>query len=102
MTIIGGPYVAGESRSACKMYAKEMRNPPQIHVLRTKEHPTKNAQGELEEIVFTKADSRWVHHPHTDALVITAMVTNNNVHRLLVDDGSAIDIIYLNVYKRMG
>ena len=39
---------------------------------------------------------------HVDALVITARVANSNVHRLLVDDGSTVDIIYLDVYKSMG
>ena len=43
LTIIGGPHVARESRSACNRYAKEVRNPPQIHVLGTEESPTKNA-----------------------------------------------------------
>ena len=62
----------------------------------------KSARRELEDIVFTKVDARWVHHPHTEALVITARVANSNVHRMLVDDGSAIDIIYLDAYKRMG
>ena len=53
-------------------------------------------------IVFTKAYSRWVNHPHADALVITTSVTNSNVHRLLADDGSVIDIIYFDAYKKMG
>ena len=39
---------------------------------------------------------------HANALVITARVSNNNVHKLLVNDGSTIDIIYLNAYKRVG
>ena len=34
-------------------------------------------------------------------MVITARVANSNVHRMLVDDGSAVDIIYLNTYKRI-
>ena len=80
---------------------KEARIPPQIHVLKTEERPTKNARQELEDIVFTKADARWVNHPHVDALVITARVANSNVHRLLVDDGNTVDIIYLDAYKWM-
>ena len=95
LTIIGGPHVVGESRSARDMYAKEARNLRQIHVRRTKEHLTKNEQRELKDIVFTVADARWVHHPYVDALVITARVANNNIYRLLVDDGIAVDIIYL-------
>ena len=62
----------------------------------------KSVQRELEDVVFTEADARWVHHPHSDAFVVTTWVTNINVHRMLVDNGSAIDIIYLDTYKRMG
>ena len=47
-------------------------------------------------------DARWVHHPHADALVIIARVTNSNVHCLMIDDGNAMDILYLNAYKRIG
>ena len=62
----------------------------------------KSAWWELEDIVFTEVDTRWVHHPHSDALVITTWIINNNVHKILVDNGSAIDIIYLDAYKGMG
>ena len=71
-------------------------------MLRTEEHPTKNTRWELEDIVFNEVDARWVHHPHVDALVIIARIANSNVHRLLVDNGSAVDIIYLHAYKIMG
>ena len=91
LTIIDRPHVARESCNACDKYGKEVRNHPKIHVLRTEERLTKNARWELEDIVFTKADTMWVHHPH-----------NSNVHRVLVDDGNVVDIIYLNAYKRMG
>ena len=71
-------------------------------MVRIEEHPTKNVGRELKDIVYTEADARWVHHPQVDALVITARVANNNVHRLLVDDNNVVDIIYLDAYKRMG
>ena len=29
-------------------------------------------------------------------------MTNSNVHRMLVDDSNAIDIIYLNAYNKIG
>ena len=35
-------------------------------------------------------------------MVITGRVANSNVHRMLVDNGSTVDIIYLDAYKRMG
>ena len=96
LTIISGPHVAKKSFSACNRYAKEARNPPQIHVLRKEERPTKNAQQKLEDMVFTKVDAMWVYHLHADTLVFTARVSNNNVHRLLVDDGSVVEIIYID------
>ena len=39
--------------------------------------------------------------PHADALVITARVANSNVHRLVVDEGSTVDMLYVDAYKRM-
>ena len=101
LTIISGPYIAGESHSTCDKYVKEAKNAPQIHVLKTEELPTKSTRWELEDIVFTEANTRWVHHLHVDALVIIVRIANSNVHRLLVDNGSAVDIIYLDAYKRM-
>ena len=72
---------------------KEATSPPQAHVHRTDKRPLKSTQGEHEDIVFTETDSRWVHHPHTDALVITIRVANSNVHRMLIDNGSVVAII---------
>ena len=43
-----------------------------------------------------------MHHPYSDTLVIIARVANINVHRILVDNERIVDIIYLNVYKRVG
>ena len=102
LTIIGGSHLAGESSSVHYKYAKEAKTPPQIQVHRTEEWHTKFTWQELEDIIFTKADTRWVHHPHADALVITTRVTNSNVHRLMADDGNAMDILYLDAYKRIG
>ena len=102
LTIIDGFHLAGESCSAHDKYTKEAKTPPQIHVHRTKERTAKHVRRELEDIVFTEVDARWVHHPHPNALVSIARVANSNVHRLMVDDGSAMDIFYLDAYKRMG
>ena len=49
---------------------------------------------QLDDIVFTKADVSWVHNPHEDALVITIEIANSLVYRLLVDNRSAINILY--------
>ena len=47
-------------------------------------------------------DARHIRHPYCDVLVVKAMVVNHNVHRILVDNGSSVDILYFQEYERMG
>ena len=41
-----------------------------------------------------------MHHPHENALVITVEVANSLVHQLLVDSGSAVNILYWDAYQK--
>ena len=101
LTIFRGPHVVGKSRNVGDRYAKEVWSALLAHVHRTDECPVQSAQWELEDVVFIKVDVKWVHHLCSDAFVITARVANSNVHRMLVDSGSAVNIIYLDAYKRL-
>ena len=93
-TIIGRPHVVGDNCSARDRYAKEAKKLPWTHVHMADEPPIGNTQRELEDIIFAEVDIKWVHHPHIDDFFIIVRVANNNVHRMLVDNGSAIDILY--------
>ena len=73
-----------------------------LHMYVKQKAPRKIVQWKLDDIVFTEADFKWVQHLHSNALVIIARVTNNNVHRILVYDGNVVDIIHLDTYKKMG
>ena len=64
--------------------------------------PAKQTRGEAEDITFSETDARHVHHPHCDALVVKAMIANNNIHRIMVDNRSSVDILYLQAFERMG
>ena len=44
----------------------------------------------------------WVHHPFEDALVIIAEVAKSLIHRLFVDTGSAVNILYWDAYQKTG
>ena len=57
---------------------------------------------EDDDIIFTEADARGVHHAHNDPLVVIAMIGNLNMHRTLVDDRNSVDILYLEAFKKMG
>ena len=52
-------------------------------------------------IAFDSDDRDTVQDPHHDALVITLYVANHFVRRILVDNGSSINIIQLETLKRM-
>ena len=101
LTIFEGPHVSGESQNTRDKYAKDAQSAPLTHVHRTDKRLVKSVRQELKDVVFTEVDTRWVHYPHSDALVITARVANSNVHMILVYTRSDVDIIYLDAYKRM-
>ena len=57
---------------------------------------------ENDDITFKESDAHLVHHPHCDILVIIMMMANNNVHRILVDSGSSVDILYYHAFQKIG
>ena len=50
-------------------------------------------------IEFSEDDVRRLHHPHDDALVIRIRVRDYNTHRVLVDNGSLVDILYYPAFQ---
>ena len=64
--------------------------------------PTKQFREEIDDITFSVREAHHVRHPYCDALVIKAMIANNNVHKMLVDNGSSVDILYFQAFERMG
>ena len=46
------------------------------------------------DIVFIETDASWVHYPHEDAIVITTKITNSLIHWVLIDSGSAVNILH--------
>ena len=52
-------------------------------------------------IGFTKEDGRRLHHPHNDVLVVSIQVRDYNTHRVLVDNGSSIDILYYPTFQQI-
>ncbi|XP_075636719.1 uncharacterized protein LOC142608953 [Castanea sativa] len=50
---------------------------------------------------FSEEDARRLHHPHNDALVVSIRVGDDNTHRVLVDNGSSVDILYYSAFQQM-
>ena len=52
-------------------------------------------------IGFLDEDFAGVLQLYTDALVVTLTIANQNVHHILVDNGSSIDILYWFAFKKL-
>ena len=50
---------------------------------------------------FNEADARGVKQPHNDPLVIMLNIVGFNTKRILVDNGSSADIIYLPAFQQL-
>ncbi|XP_024020099.1 uncharacterized protein LOC112091242 [Morus notabilis] len=83
-TVLGGPYIGGDSRRSQKDYAHEARG--YSHT----------------DMAFNEDDASGVHFPHNDALVVEAMIGNHTVCRILVDNGSSMDLLYSDCLEKMG
>ena len=51
---------------------------------------------------FTEDDLEMVQYPHNDALVISLQIGECQVKRILIDQGSSCDIMYVRCYKELG
>ena len=48
-----------------------------------------------------RSDKIGTIQPHNDALVVTLRIEGYDVKRVLIDQGSAVEIMYPNLYKRL-
>ena len=63
-------------------------------------HEPKKARLEWPLVMgFSNEDKIGTIQPHDDALVITLRIGNYDVKRVMVDQGSAAEIMYLDLYK---
>ena len=50
---------------------------------------------------FFEEVTRGIKQPHDDLLVIMIMIEGFNIRRVLVDNGSSADIIYLSAFQQL-
>ena len=53
-------------------------------------------------ISFSNSDLRDVQLPHNDPLVVTLRIGNFDVRRVLIDQGSFAEVMYYDLYKKLG
>ena len=63
-------------------------------------HEPKRARLDWQLVMrFSNEDKIGTIQPHDDALVITLQIEDYDVRRVMVDQGSAAEIMYLDLYK---
>ena len=93
--ITRGPVVGGSYKSLKKAVQRQMNN---IHVkhLMVKHRRTGN-----DDIVFFEQDVKGIRQPHNDPLVITLTIKGFNTQRVLVDNGSSANVMYMMDFQQM-
>ena len=91
--IVGGTAVTGSSKKSRKTYLRMVQNVQLIGSV------PKIARRESPIIGFSVEDARRLHHPHDDALVVSIRIEDYNMHRVLVDNGNSVDILYYPAFQ---
>ncbi|KAL2532255.1 Uncharacterized protein Adt_05606 [Abeliophyllum distichum] len=94
-TIFGEPYVGEHTMNSRQNYAKAAREEP-IESWQVYNHRSKAPQ-----ITFIEEDEADILYPHCDALVVHAVVAKNGLGQMLVDDGSALNILFGSAFDQM-
>ncbi|XP_075655159.1 uncharacterized protein LOC142625369 [Castanea sativa] len=92
-TIAGGPFTGGSYKSLKKTCQRQVNS---VHM----EPPLKQRQAN-QDMFFYEEDARGVRQPHNDPLVITLTIEGFNTKRILVDNDSSADIMYLPAFQQL-
>ncbi|KAL5545185.1 hypothetical protein UlMin_008969 [Ulmus minor] len=93
--ITGGSEISGISYSAARRHARVSVNPETC----SSQPPAGEATDQVISFVDNEATS--LINPHHDALVISLLVANCKIKRILVDNGSSTNVLFLNALKEM-
>ena len=92
-TITGGPFTSGSFKSLKKAYQRQVNS---VHM----KPPFKQKRTD-QDMSFNEADARGVRQPYNDPLVIMLTIEGFNTKRILVDNGSFADIIYVPAFQQL-
>ncbi|GFY88793.1 hypothetical protein Acr_06g0007330 [Actinidia rufa] len=96
-TIHGGFGSGGYSTSSRKRHARSAHRPAEEEIYNL----SSSLVADQTPITFSNDDLRGLHLPHDDALVVSAVIANFNVQRILIDNGSSADILFISAFERM-
>ena len=86
-----------ESGSARKAHLCSIRSGETLKVQAVSKSPRLDTT-----ITFSDSDMEGCQHPYDDPLLIRAIVANKTVHKVLIDNGSLANIIFVSAFDKMG
>ncbi|XP_028117734.1 uncharacterized protein LOC114315313 [Camellia sinensis] len=98
--IASGLACGGSSRSAQQAELRKIRRGSDRAVAMV-DRPYKQPNQWAEPVTFTATDCTGVCYLHDDPLIISALLSNYEVRRVLIDNDSSSDIIFLNAYRQL-
>ena len=90
-TITGEPFTGGSFRSLRKACQRQVNS---VHMI----PPFKQRRTD-QDMSFNEEDARGVKQSHNNPLVIMLTIEGFNTKRILVDNGSFADIVYLPAFQ---
>ena len=54
-----------------------------------------------DDIVLSEQDAKGIKQPHDDPLVIMLTIEGFNTQRVLVDNGSSVNVMYMTAFQQM-
>lgn len=93
-----GDHILGEiATSVWRCTFTRLRDFLSIMFITCRIAPLRISREKNADIMFTEEDAKWVHHPHSDALVVKIKIGTNKIYRVLVDNGSVANMSSLLV-----
>ena len=93
--IIGSSKVSGITYSAARQHTRVAVNPE------TSLSPTRLSKASNLVLSFIDNKDSTLINPHHDALVISLLIANFQIKRILIDNGSSTNVIFLSALKEM-
>ena len=93
--ITGEPVSGGSYKSLRRTYQRQINS---VHI----KHPSaKYRHSKNDNIIFSKRDASGIKQPHDNPFVITLEIEGFNMRRVLIDNRSSVDIMYMTTYQRL-
>ncbi|KAL5564475.1 hypothetical protein UlMin_027639 [Ulmus minor] len=80
---------------------QDIETEPFLHQINLTRHKDKIPHLSNDPIIFIKDEARGLWHPHKDSIVVTLCIARQKVYRILIDNGSSVDILFKSTLNRI-